>query len=97
MRAIILQALFTARGAGCVDYIYLCEREVVGSRQSPAQYYIMFQRLGKRQMSADETGSQREKELRQTVAQLRQQVEEEKSAKKRAQYEKVRKYMPTWS
>lgn len=50
----------------------------------------MFQRLGKRKMSADETVSQREKELRQTVAQLREQVEEEKSARKRAQYEKVR-------
>lgn len=40
-------------------------------------------------MSADETTSQREKELRKTVAQLREQVEEERRARKQAQYEKV--------
>ena len=50
----------------------------------------MFHRRGKRKMSADETASQREAELRQTVVQLREQLEEERSARKRAQYEKVR-------
>lgn len=50
----------------------------------------MFHRLGKRKMSApDEAGSQRVKELRQTVAQLREQLEDEKRARKRVQNDKV--------
>ena len=41
-------------------------------------------------MSADETGSLRERELRLKVAELRGELEEEKRARKRDQYEKVR-------
>ena len=49
----------------------------------------MFHRRGKRKMAADEAGSRREKELRQTLAQLREEVEEEKRARKRDQHDKV--------
>lgn len=51
--------------------------------------WIMFHRFGKRKMSLEETASRREADLRQTVAQLREQLDEEKSAKRQAQYDKV--------
>lgn len=40
-------------------------------------------------MSQEEATSRREAELRQTVAQLREQLDEERSAKRQAQYDKV--------
>ena len=49
----------------------------------------MFHRLGKRKMSTEESGSARERELRLTVAQLREQLEEEKRARKRDHSDKV--------
>ena len=49
----------------------------------------MFHRRGKRKMLAEEAGTQRERELRLTVSQLREQLEEEKRARKRVQHEKV--------
>ena len=50
----------------------------------------MFHRLGKRKMSAPDEASQHLKELRQTVEQLREQLEEEKRSRKRVQNDKVR-------
>lgn len=49
----------------------------------------MFHRLAKRKMSTEESGSARERELRVTVAQLREQLEEEKRARKRDHSDKV--------
>ena len=62
----------------------------------------MFHRLAKRKMSAEEMGSARERELRLTVAQLREQLEEEKRARKRDHSDKVserieRSYTSTFS
>ena len=49
----------------------------------------MFHRLGKRKMSTEETSSLRERELRVTVAQLREEVREERNARKREHNERV--------
>ena len=55
----------------------------------------MFHRFGKRKMSLDETAaSRREAELRQTMAHLREQLDEERSAKRQAQYDKVGQVRP---